>query len=208
MLNSRKWRAGIAVLTIWLTACMPVKLVSDYDEKLDQGVTEVQKKVEAILTKIEGSKGNPSSTYKASDYSAINEDLNVLITRAASSDKNELTSKQLHTLGFSLLQSPPIPPEDLKVPQIKEGQSLQQRHQSATPFSADDIRDLRALLGNRLEYRVQGHACRRTGYDMAAQNVLFSVEGMTNLIVEKAYNAARAVLVAAVKAATGGWVLL
>ncbi len=45
-------------------------------------------------------------------------------------------------------------------------------------------------------------------YDMAAQNVLFSVEGMTNLIVEKAYNAARAVLAAAVKAATGGWVLL
>ena len=88
MLNSRKWRAGVAVLTIWLTACMPIKLVSDYDEKMDQGVTEVQKKVEAILTKIEGSKGNPSSTYKASDYSAINEDLNVLITRAASSEKN------------------------------------------------------------------------------------------------------------------------
>ena len=46
-----------------------------------------------------------------------------------------------------MLQSPPIPPEGLKVPQIKEGQSLQQRHQSATPFSTDDIRDLRALLG-------------------------------------------------------------
>lgn len=147
MLNSRKWRAGVAVLTIWLTACMPIKLVSDYDEKMDQGVTEVQKKVEAILTKIDGSKGNPSSTYKASDYSAINEDLNVLITRAASSEKNELTSKQLHTLGFSLLQSPPIPPAGLNVPQIKEGQSLQQRHQLATPFSTDDIRDLRALLG-------------------------------------------------------------
>lgn len=45
-------------------------------------------------------------------------------------------------------------------------------------------------------------------YKMATQNVLFSIEGLTNLLVEQSVNAALAVLSNALKAATGGWVLL
>ena len=45
-------------------------------------------------------------------------------------------------------------------------------------------------------------------YELAARNVMFSIEGMTNIMVEQAYNAALAVFRDAVKAATGGWVLL
>lgn len=45
-------------------------------------------------------------------------------------------------------------------------------------------------------------------YQMAAQNVIFSVEGLTNLLVEQALNAALTILRDAVKAATNGWILL
>lgn len=45
-------------------------------------------------------------------------------------------------------------------------------------------------------------------YRMAAQNVMFSVEGLTNLLVEQALNAALDVLRQAVKTATNGWILL
>lgn len=45
-------------------------------------------------------------------------------------------------------------------------------------------------------------------YKMAAQNVMFSVEGLTNLLVEQALNAALDVLRQAVKTATNGWILL
>lgn len=146
MLSGRNLRVCVAFFAICLAGCVPLKLVSDYDEKIDQGVTEVQKKVEAILTKIEGSADNPSATYKPGDYSAIKEDLNVLITRAAASEKNEITVKQLYTLGFALLEAAPQPPDDLNLTQPKGG-SLQQRNRMKEPFGPQDMRDLRALLG-------------------------------------------------------------
>lgn len=45
-------------------------------------------------------------------------------------------------------------------------------------------------------------------YEMATQNVLYSIEGMTNILIEQALNAAFDVLRSAIKAATGGWILL
>lgn len=45
-------------------------------------------------------------------------------------------------------------------------------------------------------------------YELAARNVMFSIEGMTNILIEQVYNAALAVLKDAIKAATGGWILL
>lgn len=45
-------------------------------------------------------------------------------------------------------------------------------------------------------------------YEMASQSVLYSIEGMTNILIEQSLNAALDVLRSAVKAATGGWILL
>lgn len=45
-------------------------------------------------------------------------------------------------------------------------------------------------------------------YEMASQNVLYSIEGLTNIVIEQVLNAALDVLRVAIKAATGGWVLL
>lgn len=150
MESSQNWTKALLpwlLIVTFLSGCSQIKLVSDYDERIDQGVTDIQKKVEAILTKIERSASDPSSTYAASDYSSIKEELNVLITRAESMDKNELTVKQLYTLGYALLESPPIAPESLKIkPPIKDG-SLEKRHQLKEPFKPEDMRDLRSLIG-------------------------------------------------------------
>lgn len=135
------------VIATFLAGCTQIKLISDYDENIDIGITNIQKKVEAILTKIEKSASNPSSTYVASDYSSIKEDLNVLITRAESTDKNELTTKQLYTLGYALLENPTIAPENLKMKPPIKNLSLEKRHQLKEPFQAEDIRDLRSLIG-------------------------------------------------------------
>ena len=45
-------------------------------------------------------------------------------------------------------------------------------------------------------------------YEMASQNVLYSIEGLTNLLIEEVINAALEVLRTALKSATGGWILL
>jgi len=69
-------------------------------------------------------------------------------------------------------------------------------------------------VGARIEARKAAGTISKTNarflmaqHKMAAQNVLFSIEGMTNVLVEKAANAALDLLRAAIKAATGGWVL-
>lgn len=145
-----RWSACF-LLALVLAACGPIKLASDYDEKLDQGVTDVQKKVEGLLTKIERSTKNPSMSYVASDYSAIKEDLNVLITRAEATPKNEVTVKQLYTLGQALLDSPPSAPEELKLPVAPPGNSLQKRHSLAIELKSDDVTELRTIL--RVNFR-------------------------------------------------------
>jgi hypothetical protein len=139
--------ASYFALALALVACGPIKLVSDYDEKLDQGVTDIQKKVESALTKIERSPKNPSATYVAADYEAIKEDLNVLITRADSADKNEITVKQLYTLSYALLQNPSIAPGQLNLPRSPAEMSLQARHSQSNGFGSEDLRDLRTILG-------------------------------------------------------------
>lgn len=80
---------------------------------------------------------------------------------------------------------------------------------------AQDQFKVLAQVGARIEARKALNDISETNarflmaqYNMAAQNVLFSVEGMTNLIVEQAYNAARSVLADAIKTATGGWLVL
>lgn len=145
--NWAKFLLSWIVITVFLAGCTQIKLVSDYDENIDQGVTDIQKKVETILTKIERSASDPSSSYVASDYSSIKEDLNVLITRAESTDNNELTTKQLYTLGYALLENPTIAPENLKIRPPIKNLSLEKRHQLKEPFQAEDIRDLRSLIG-------------------------------------------------------------
>ena len=69
-------------------------------------------------------------------------------------------------------------------------------------------------VGARIEARKAAGTISKTNarfllaqHKMAAQNVMFSIEGIANVLVEKAANAALDVLRTAIKAATSGWVL-
>lgn len=150
------------LIVLSIAGCGSIKLVAGYDEALDKGITELQKKVETILTKIERQPHNPSSIYDVKDYEQLREDLNVLRTRAASWDKNEVTVKMLYELGYQLLENPPTPitqdeakkknidqivAESTEVPlPTEEYFPLQRRHQMEDSLTTEDIRDLRTIL--------------------------------------------------------------
>ena len=154
--------AVMSLLVIAISGCETVRIVAGYDEAIEKGVTELQKKVEAILTKIEREPSKPSATYDSKDYEKLREDLNVLRTRAAAWDKNEVTVKMLYELGYQLLENPPRPitekeAADKKLDQIvaensgvpmptEKYFSLEKRHKMSDSLGTEDIRDLRAIL--------------------------------------------------------------
>ena len=150
------------VILLPIAGCSPIRLVADYDENMDKGATDLQKKVETILTKIERQPSDPCSTYDAEDYEQLRESLNVLRTRAAAHDKNRETVNILYELGYQLLEDPPRPitekeadtkklnrivAENSGVPVPSEKYfPLQKRHRMLDSLTSDDIRDMRALL--------------------------------------------------------------
>lgn len=170
MKNPPNW---MKLLLSWMlvmafaSGCMQVKFVSDYDEQMDQGVTNIQKQVETILTRIEKSAANPAASYVASDYSKIREELDVLLTRAKATDHNELTIKQLYTLGYALLGNPPLAPDGLKLSPPMPEQSLEKRNQGKEPLGAADMRDLRDLLDLDFRATLKLELAKKRGADSA-----------------------------------------
>ena len=152
----------MSLLVLAISGCGTVRLVASYDEAIEKGVTDLQRKVETILTSIDRQRSKPSSTYSSKDYEKVREDLNVLRTRAAAWDKNEITVKMLYELGYQLLENPPLPitekeAADKKLDQVvaensgvpmptEEYFSLEKRHRMSDPLGPEDVRDLRAIL--------------------------------------------------------------
>ena len=62
-------------------------------------------------------------------------------------EKNEITVKQLYTLGYSLLESPPVASDDLNVPKSSPDYSVEARHKQAEPLDAEVMSSLRKTLG-------------------------------------------------------------
>lgn len=157
-----RW-AWCVLLALVLAACGPIKLISDYDEKLDQGVSDIQRKVESILTKIERSQANPSLTYAMSDYTPIKEELNVLLLRAKSTDHNQITVNQLYTLGYSLLESPALAPDELRLAPPIAGASLQTRHSQSASLTSEDSANLRIILNNNFRSIIKFEIAKKRG---------------------------------------------
>src|SRR5262245_38693555 len=82
----------VAVLTI--AAACTVRLVSDYDDVIDQRVTAFQGKVDAYLL-------NPAGDFDSFFADAMS-DLNVIKARAEAIDKNERTTKEIENLKNAL----------------------------------------------------------------------------------------------------------
>ena len=84
-----------------LSGCAGVRMMGDYDERIDTGVTAVQRKMERFLVSIERQAGQPAARFEnhAAFYDDIREDLSALRVRAAAHANNEITVQQIQLLA-------------------------------------------------------------------------------------------------------------
>ena len=85
------------------TGCLSVRLMADYDRKIDDGITELQRKTEAFLIKIERLAETPEGGYTKhiGFYDEVKVDLSALKVRADAIALNDLTSQQIGWLQDS-----------------------------------------------------------------------------------------------------------
>jgi hypothetical protein len=79
----KKLFAAIALATI-VTACGPIRLVSDYDEVIDRGIAEFTELLGAHVKNMAELAGKPEGTYASTlkTYNSLDSKLDVLIFRA------------------------------------------------------------------------------------------------------------------------------
>jgi hypothetical protein len=96
------WRF-VLLLAILATIGCSIRLIAEYDKRIDDGVTELQKKTEAFLTKMERIAEASEGTYAKhiAFYDEVKVDLSALKVRADAIAFNDLTSKQIGLLQDS-----------------------------------------------------------------------------------------------------------
>lgn len=90
------FRLSLLSAILLLCACVPIQLVSDYDEEMDKGATALHKKLSAYFISLY-SMTDEEKKYKNQQkfYEKVVVDLNSLQVRATAIFKNELTQEQL-----------------------------------------------------------------------------------------------------------------
>ncbi len=95
----------LGLLAVWLAlaGCTSVSLIAGYDQKIDEGVTALQKRTGAFLVKLERTCQTPEGSYaqNLSFYDEAKVELSALQSRAAAIPQNKLTSDQLALLQDS-----------------------------------------------------------------------------------------------------------
>lgn len=107
-MKTQRWMQSAAlclcllIIGLAVSECT-VRLIADYDQKIDDGVTRLQKKTEAFLIKLERTCQTPEGAYSqhVSFYDDAKVELSALQVRADAIALNELTSKQLKLLQDS-----------------------------------------------------------------------------------------------------------
>lgn len=79
----------ILALTIFLSGCAEIKLVTDYDEVIDKGVVEFAEQFNAHIKNMGDFAGTPEGTYEVNvkTYNALEAKLDVLIARAGAASE-------------------------------------------------------------------------------------------------------------------------
>lgn len=106
-----------------VSSCVTVRLIADYDEQIDKGITAFQRSMENHLLTLAGQIGTPAADLSNYDDFYLNTkvNLNALRWRAAVQPKNERTVEQLdilyenvellikmHEQGLELNDIPPL----------------------------------------------------------------------------------------------------
>ncbi|MGC2063344.1 MAG: hypothetical protein WA610_10205 [Thermodesulfovibrionales bacterium] len=96
--------AFIFVLILASAGCTSVRLVAEYDKRIDDEITALQKKTEVFLNGMERTADTPEGSYgkNVHFYDTIKADVNVLVVRSEALSLNRLTMQQLQLLGESI----------------------------------------------------------------------------------------------------------
>ncbi|MFQ5709488.1 MAG: hypothetical protein ACE5HO_18685 [bacterium] len=94
----------ILAFTLGLFGCTSVKLIADYDEKVDQEVTALHRKMETFFVRLADIAGTPAGNYENHKefYEQVKVDISALELRVAVQPKNEITLKQIKLLRDSV----------------------------------------------------------------------------------------------------------
>ena len=97
------FRLFLLSAVIFLSACTPIQLVSDYDEDIDKGSAALHKKIDSYFVSF-NSLSSDERKYKNQQkfYEDVVVDLNSLKVRASAIYKNELTEEQLDIVEENL----------------------------------------------------------------------------------------------------------
>jgi hypothetical protein len=98
--DSRRVLIVLLMLVVSLSGCGSIRLIAPYDQKIDDGVTNLQKATAEFLTGIERRGGSTPTDYKdhMKFYDECKVSLSGLIVRADALTGNSLTAKQLEIL--------------------------------------------------------------------------------------------------------------
>jgi hypothetical protein len=86
---------NVAMILLLLTACS-IHLISNYDEIIDQGITQFQKIIDIHLIAMES---NPNQPFRQGFFDSLHADLRVLKTRASATPQNDETIIHINNLS-------------------------------------------------------------------------------------------------------------
>lgn len=114
------------LIAIALSGCTTIKLVGDYDEQIDKGVTQLQKDVETFLVKLEATADKPADRVESYDknkkfYEDAKVALSGLRVRADSMERNSITVRMLDRLSNNLTRLEGMHREGLAKAEIDQG---------------------------------------------------------------------------------------
>lgn len=90
----------IFLLALMLSGCTTIKLVGDYDEQIDRGITALQKDMETFFVKLEEFDGEMVAPYNGNNYfyGKTKVAISSLRIRADAMERNSITVRMLDRL--------------------------------------------------------------------------------------------------------------
>jgi hypothetical protein len=85
----------ISLIAVFVLAACTVRLIGDYDDNIDKGVTDLQQRTEFYFAKL---RSTPATTFDQAFYDDVNARLVVLKTRASSLQKYAIVGQQITNL--------------------------------------------------------------------------------------------------------------
>lgn len=104
------------IMVLVCHGCVTVKLVADYDENIDKGITDLQKRSDAFLLGLK-----PYSPESEKFYESVRVEISSLRVRADSLQRNSLTVKMLDKLSRNIdrLEADHKSPEGIKKEEVQ-----------------------------------------------------------------------------------------